>query len=60
MPTITIQMYAGRTPAQKAHLVRAVTDAAVEALNVNADLVRITIVDVERYNSARGGVLAGG
>ena len=30
MPVVTVQMWTGRTPAQKRALVRAITDAMVE------------------------------
>ncbi|RFA06994.1 hypothetical protein B7R21_17365 [Subtercola boreus] len=58
MPTITIQMFIGRTRDQKARLACAITDAVAGTLGVDGDLVRITIVEVAKDNVARGGRLA--
>lgn len=58
MPTITVQMFSGRSHAQKARLVRAITDATARSLEIADDLVRITLVEVEKENVARGGILA--
>jgi 4-oxalocrotonate tautomerase len=58
LPTITIQMFVGRTANQKINLVKAVTDAVTTALDTAPDLVRITLVEVQKQNVARGGLLA--
>lgn len=60
MPTITIQMFTGRTRAQKEDLVERVTEAVVTALGVDIGLVRITLNEVRPENSATGGRLGGG
>lgn len=57
MPTLRIEMWSGRTMEQKRRLVRLVTDAVVEALGVPAQDVQIKIVEGEKHNAARGGVL---
>lgn len=58
MPTVRIDMFEGRTPEQKRHLVRLVTNAICEALNVAAASVRIQITETRRENFAVGGVIA--
>lgn len=57
MPTVSIEMFPGRTPEQKQKLVAAVTEAVVDALGVSRDLVRVKLYEIERYNSATGGQL---
>jgi len=57
MPTIRIEMFSGRTMDQKRTLVRLVTDAVVEALGVDPNVVQIKIFETEKHNTARGGVL---
>ena len=57
MPTIQIGMYPGRTLDQKRDLVKGVTQAVCDALGVDPDTVRITIVENQLHNSARGGIL---
>ena len=57
MPTVQIGMYPGRTLDQKRDLVQRVTRAVCDALGVDPDTVRITIVENELHNVARGGVL---
>jgi 4-oxalocrotonate tautomerase family enzyme len=42
---------------QKRTLVRLVTDAVVEALGVDPNVVQIKIFETEKHNTARGGVL---
>ncbi len=57
MPIVTIEMFAGRTEDQKRALVRAVTDAIAETLQVSPDAVTIILHDMEKHNHAKGGVL---
>jgi 4-oxalocrotonate tautomerase len=52
-----IGMFPGRTLDQKRDLVKGVTQAVCDALGVDPDTVRITIVDNEVHNVARGGIL---
>ena len=55
MPLIQVQMFAGRTPQQKRDLVRALTDAFVEAAGSTPDSVDIILTDVEQSDWAQGG-----
>jgi 4-oxalocrotonate tautomerase len=57
MPTIRVEMFAGRTPDQKRALARALTDATVATLGGSRDAVDIVFVDVERHDWATGGEL---
>ena len=57
MPNVRIEMWSGRTLDQKRSLVQRVTKAIVEALDVPPETVIIKIVEGEKSNAARGGVL---
>jgi 4-oxalocrotonate tautomerase len=57
MPTLRIEMFPGRTLDQKRKLVRLVTDAVVAALGVKPEEVQIKIQEIDKSNSARGGML---
>ena len=57
MPNVRIEMWSGRTLDQKRSLVQLVTKAIVEALDVPPEAVIIKIVEGEKFNAARGGVL---
>ena len=57
MPAVKVEMFTGRTMQQKRDLVRLVTDAVVQALDVKRAGVRVQIIEVERHHSAQGGVL---
>ncbi len=57
MPLIQVQMFVGRTPQQKRDLVRALTDAFVEAAGSTPDSVDIILTDVEQSDWAQGGEL---
>jgi len=50
MPTIGVQMLQGRTPAQKADLIRGLSKAAQEALGVPEEAIRIILTDVSADN----------
>ena len=56
MPIVQISMIAGRTPEKKEQLIKKVTDAIVDSLQVPADLVRIIIHDIPKENIGDGGV----
>lgn len=58
MPTITIDLFTGRTPQQKRDLARLLTEATVEALSVEPEKVRVKINEVHPHHSAVGGRLA--
>jgi len=57
MPHIQITMLKGRSVEQKRKLVQRVTDAIAEEAGATKEGVVITIVEVEREDYARGGVL---
>ncbi len=57
MPHIQITMLKGRTIEQKRKLVERVTDAMAEEAKTPKEGVVVTIVEVDREDYARGGVL---
>jgi 4-oxalocrotonate tautomerase len=56
MPIVQISLVSGRTPEKKEQLIKKVTDAIVEVLQIPADRVRIIIHDIPKENLGRGGV----
>jgi 4-oxalocrotonate tautomerase len=56
MPIVQISMISGRTPEKKEQLIKKVTDAIVEALQIPADKVRIILNEVPKENIGVGGV----
>jgi 4-oxalocrotonate tautomerase len=56
MPIVQISMIQGRTPEMKEKLIKKVTDAIVEALQISADKVRIILNEVPKENIGYGGV----
>ena len=57
MSLIQVQMFSGRTPEQKRNLVRALTDAFVQAVGSTPDAVDVILTDIEKSDWARGGEL---
>ena len=57
MPTIRVELFAGRTVEQKRALARALTAATVATLGGKPEAVDIVFVDVERHDWASGGEL---
>jgi 4-oxalocrotonate tautomerase len=57
MPTINVQMYAGRTTEQKRAFVKAVTDATCASLGCKPEAVDIIIQDVKKEDWATAGKL---
>ena len=57
MPTIRVEMFAGRSADQKRALVKALTEATVAALGASPDSVDVILVDVQRHDWATGGTL---
>lgn len=57
MPTLRVEMFAGRTVQQKRALARELTDATVRALDVPASAVEVLFYDIERSDWAVGGTL---
>ena len=57
MPTIHVELFAGRTLEQKRALAQALTEATVGVLGGSPDAVDIIFSDVQRQDWATGGVL---
>lgn len=57
MPTINVQLFEGRTPAQKRAFARAVTEATCATLGTSPEAVVIVIQEVKAENWATGGIL---
>lgn len=58
MPRVTIDMYPGRTKAQKAELARVITEAMVTIAKTQAQAVDIVFNEVSQESWSFGGVLA--
>jgi len=56
MPIVQISMIQGRTAEKKEELIKKVTDAIVDALQVPKDKVRIILNELPKENLGRGGV----
>lgn len=57
MPTLHVELFEGRTAAQKSALAKELTEACVRVLGGSADGVDVIFTDVARQNWATGGVL---
>jgi len=57
MPSIHVELFAGRTVEQKRALALALTDAVVKTLGGSPEAVDIIFVDVERHDWATAGKL---
>ncbi len=57
MPTITVQMFEGRTTEQKRELVKELTEATCKALSCKQESVTIILQEHQRENWATGGKL---
>jgi 4-oxalocrotonate tautomerase len=57
MPTIHIELFEGRTEAQKRACAQAVTEAVARTLGSSPDSVDIIFTDVRKQDWATGGVL---
>ena len=57
MPTLRVELFAGRTVEQKRALAQALTEATVKTLGGSADGVDIVFFDIERHDWATGGQL---
>ncbi len=58
MPMIHVEMFAGRTPEQKAALVKALTEAFCATAGGTPQSVQIVLQDVPKGQWATAGVLA--
>lgn len=56
MPVVQISMIQGRTPEKKELLIKKVTDATAEALEISKDKVHIILYEIPKENIAHGGV----
>ncbi|HEY8190751.1 MAG TPA: 4-oxalocrotonate tautomerase [Micavibrio sp.] len=57
MPIVQIQLIEGRSIDQKRALVKKVTDAVCEAVNVKPEAVHIALTDMKKEDYADAGVL---
>lgn len=57
MPIIRVEMFSGRSVAQKRALVRDLTEAFVGAAGGNPDSVHVVITDVDKSDWGSGGQL---
>lgn len=57
MPVVTVQLWEGRTVAQKRALVKAITDAMVEHAGANPAALHVILQEISRENWGRAGVL---
>jgi len=57
MPIVRIEMYEGRTLAQKAELARTITDAIVRIAKTTPEETSIVFYDVAKEKVAKGGIL---
>ncbi len=57
MPVVIVEMYEGRTLAQKRALVQAITDAMVTHADAKPDGLHVIIHEVPKENWARAGKL---
>ena len=56
MPIVQISMLPGRTPEKKEELMKKVTDAIYEVLEVPKDRVHIIIYEIPKENVGDGGI----
>jgi 4-oxalocrotonate tautomerase len=58
MPIVRVEMWTGRTQAQKKELARVITDAMVNIAHTTAEATIIVFEDIPRENWAQSGKLA--
>ncbi|MBI2873042.1 MAG: tautomerase family protein [Chloroflexi bacterium] len=58
MPIVRVEMWPGRTHAQKAELARAITEVVASIAKTTPEETIVIFQDVPKENWARGGVLA--
>jgi len=58
MPVIHVEMWPGRTNAQKQDLAKAITEAVVKITNTTPEATIVIFSDVPKENWAQAGVLA--
>ncbi len=57
MPTLRVELFAGRTVEQKRALALALTEAVVKTLGGSPEGIDVVFCDVERHDWATGGQL---
>jgi len=60
MPVVRVEMWAGRTHAQKQELARVITEAMVNIAHTTPEATIVIFEDIPRENWAQSGTLAGG
>jgi 4-oxalocrotonate tautomerase len=58
MPIVRVEMFEGRTHAQKQELARAITEAVANIAHTTAEATIVVFQDVRREDWAQGGTLA--
>ena len=58
MPIVRVEMWTGRTHAQKTELARVITEAMVTIAHTTPEATTIVFEDIAKENWATGGVLA--
>jgi 4-oxalocrotonate tautomerase len=58
MPIVRVEMWSGRTVAQKKELARVITDAMVNIAHTTSDATIIVFEDIPKENWAQSGLLA--
>jgi len=58
MPIVRVEMWTGRTVAQKKELARVITDAVVNIAHTTPEATIVIFEDIEREDWAQGGTLA--
>jgi 4-oxalocrotonate tautomerase len=58
MPIVRVEMWTGRTQAQKKELARVITDAMVNIAQTSAEATIIVFEDIAKENWAQSGKLA--
>ena len=58
MPIVRVEMFPGRTHAQKQELARAITEAVANIAHTTPDATIVIFQDIEQENWAQGGNLA--
>ncbi len=56
MPIVQISLLSGRTPEKKEELIKKVTDAIAEALQIPKDRVHIALQELPKENFGSGGI----
>jgi 4-oxalocrotonate tautomerase len=56
MPIVQISLVQGRTPTKKEELIKKVTDAIVETLQISKDRVHIVLNELPKENVGDGGI----